>query len=310
MTLNIIGKQFGNLTILKPVGFYRGEPIWLCRCDCGNRQKVIESNLTHGVITHCGCRRRGRKREDIAGTRFGRLTAKTYEFDDKRRNACWLFHCECGTEKILPYNQVKWCGVRSCGCIRRECMEKLNKKDISNRRFGRLLAICPTEERAGSGSVVWECRCDCGNTAFYSVNELNTGNVRSCGCLYRDTRTDGTKNRNDFIDNTNISILVAAKKPRADNTSGVTGVYLNKDNKWIAYLSYKKKRYYLGTFNEKNDAVKARRRAEETFHNPMIEEHWNELPKERQDDYLTYLKGKFIEYPSSVNIQGRKKKKR
>lgn len=33
--------------------------------------------------------------------------------------------------------------------------------NLSGQRFGRLVAIRPTEERWRT-SVVWECRCDCG----------------------------------------------------------------------------------------------------------------------------------------------------
>lgn len=301
--MNLIGKRFGDLTVLEDAGMYNNEPILLCRCQCGHRRKVLKSNLTNGTATHCGCKRRGRKRENIEGERFGRLVAKKYEFDDKRHNACWLFQCDCGNEKILSVNQVKWSGVKSCGCLRRERTESLNKKDLSGKCFGRLTAIRPTDNRDNPGTIIWECRCDCGNTAYYSVNELNNGNVHSCGCLYRETRASCTQKREDLIDDTNVTSLVVAKKTRANNTSGVTGVYLNKtNNKWVAYLSYKKKRYYLGMFTNKDDAIKARKRTEKELHDPMIEEHWDELSEKRQADYLTYLKGLIPEYPPSVNI--------
>ena len=83
----------------------------------------------------------------------------------------------------------------------------------------------------------------------------------------------------------------------------MTGVHFDsKLGKWIAYISYKKKRYYLGIYTDKNDAVKARQRAEQEFHDPLIEKHWDDLPEKRQDEYLAYLKGIPIEYPPSVNI--------
>ena len=57
-------------------------------------------------------------------------------------------------------------------------------KDLTGQRFGRLVAIRSTEKRRSS-SVVWECICDCGNTAFISRDALNSGGTRSCGCLRR-----------------------------------------------------------------------------------------------------------------------------
>lgn len=53
--------------------------------------------------------------------------------------------------------------------------------DLSNKRFGRLVAIAPTERRAG-GRVVWRCVCDCGNEAFAQSVHLSDGRRVSCGC--------------------------------------------------------------------------------------------------------------------------------
>lgn len=56
-------------------------------------------------------------------------------------------------------------------------------KDITGRRFGRLIAISPTTRRAWGGGVVWLCRCDCGANAELPSNALATGNTKSCGCI-------------------------------------------------------------------------------------------------------------------------------
>lgn len=37
--------------------------------------------------------------------------------------------------------------------------------------------------------------------------------------------------------------------------------------------------------------MNARQRAEEEYHDPLIEEYWEDLPKKRQDEYLAYLNG-------------------
>ena len=54
-------------------------------------------------------------------------------------------------------------------------------KDLTGKRFGRLTAI----EIAGrrDHSVVWRCRCDCGNIKDISSKHLSSGSTRSCGCL-------------------------------------------------------------------------------------------------------------------------------
>lgn len=53
--------------------------------------------------------------------------------------------------------------------------------DIAGAKFGRLIAIEPTERRSG-GKVVWRCVCACGSEAFAAVNHLNDGRRVSCGC--------------------------------------------------------------------------------------------------------------------------------
>lgn len=55
--------------------------------------------------------------------------------------------------------------------------------DLTGQRFGRLVAIRPTEERYRKTTVVWECRCDCGNIKRVPVTLLRRGAVKSCGCL-------------------------------------------------------------------------------------------------------------------------------
>ncbi len=61
------------------------------------------------------------------------------------------------------------------------------KSGIEGQRFGKLVAVRPTEERIGS-SVVWECVCDCGNTVFVARSSLSSGNTKSCGCMRKEKR--------------------------------------------------------------------------------------------------------------------------
>lgn len=57
-------------------------------------------------------------------------------------------------------------------------------KDLTGERFGKLVAVKPTNDRR-HGEIVWECLCDCGNTTYVSSGNLNSGNTQSCGCLRR-----------------------------------------------------------------------------------------------------------------------------
>lgn len=77
-------------------------------------------------------------------------------------------------------------------------VSKLHKtsKDLTGLRFGRLVALVPTD-RKYFRCIVWKCQCDCGNICFKSVGVLSrrAGGVRSCGCLSREANIKHGKDR-------------------------------------------------------------------------------------------------------------------
>ena len=76
------------------------------------------------------------------------------------------------------------------------------------------------------------------------------------------------------------------------NTSGYTGVYFDKrSQRWNAYINFKKKRYYLGSYRDIEDAVKKRRLAEERLHDPEIMERLEDLTAEKKTEFMASLTG-------------------
>lgn len=59
--------------------------------------------------------------------------------------------------------------------------------DFTGVRFGRLVAIEPTEER-WNRKVVWRCKCDCGGEVLAPSALLTIKNIQSCGYLQRESR--------------------------------------------------------------------------------------------------------------------------
>lgn len=55
-----------------------------------------------------------------------------------------------------------------------------SKQDLTGKRFGRLTAIKPVDI-SKNGTLVWECKCDCGNHVSVITSSLNYGNTKSCG---------------------------------------------------------------------------------------------------------------------------------
>ncbi|MEN8075755.1 AP2 domain-containing protein [Clostridioides difficile] len=142
--------------------------------------------------------------------------------------------------------------------------------DITGKRFGRLVAI----ERVGSQhkSPLWKCKCDCGNIIDASLQKLNTGDTKSCGCLKKDYyKNELANNIKEYqLDGTNVAYLKSNKLSKV-NKSGVRGVSQKKNGKWLAQITFKRKNYNLGTYENFEDAVKARKEAEEKLFKPVLD---------------------------------------
>ena len=53
--VDLTGKKFGRLTVIKFYGRISGKVHWLCRCDCGNKCHINASSLVRGYTKSCHC---------------------------------------------------------------------------------------------------------------------------------------------------------------------------------------------------------------------------------------------------------------
>ena len=265
--MDITGLRSGKLVAVRQTEMTRnGSYLWLCQCDCGRETLQESHKIRSGIVKSCGCARSTDRQKDVANQRFGRLTA-LYRLD-KKRGSSYLWHCrcDCGREVDVPVNALISGNTASCGCQKSERMRQ-RAKDITNCRFGRLVAIEPTEERM-QGGVIWLCRCDCGKMQKVSLNALLSGNTTSCGCKKLDHAPPL-----HYVDGTCVEII-SNRSLRKDNTSGCTGVLQLKDGRWRAEITFKGKRHVLGTFRDKELAITVRRNAEEKIFGEFLES-WN-----------------------------------
>ena len=161
-----------------------------------------------------------------------------------------------------------------------------NKLDLTGRRFGRLVAIREADERK-NGYVVWECKCDCGEISFVRSTKLRVGGTKSCGCLRKEVASKKIKSKgyynkmieakkgNTYVEGTALSNLT--QKTPSNNTSGQKGVFWNKATKrWHSEITIKGKKIYLGSYDNKQDAINARLEAEEKYFKPILEKYKKE----------------------------------
>lgn len=258
---NIIGKHFGLLTVLSEIKNEKGYSVCVCKCNCGREKTIYKNNITSGKTKSCGCleEKNRKKFVDLTGKTFGRLTAVSPTDRRQGGNIVWKCSCLCGNTAFVSGRNLTRGQTKSCGCLLKE------KRDISNQRFGNLVALYP-DSPSKDGHLKWICACDCGKICSISISNLKNGHTRSCGCLQSiDYRI--------LIDGTCLEVIASNKLPKS-NTSGVKGVsYYSKTDSWVATLTFKGQHYYLGRYDSIDDAAKARLHAENEIINPFIEKN-------------------------------------
>ena len=175
-------------------------------------------------------------------------------------------------------------------------MEHSRKKlELTGQRYGRLTVLEPAEN-IGTRTA-WLCRCDCGREIVAKTIHLRNGHVKSCGaeCPLRKraakkkaVRKPGEKQGGvyslTYIDGTCVEML-QTRTVRSNNTSGVPGVdWLMKKQRWRASICFKGKRRYLGSYSRFEDAVGARKRAEEELFEPFLSEFSVETAQRASDN--------------------------
>ncbi|MBO9599841.1 MAG: HNH endonuclease [Cohnella sp.] len=149
--------------------------------------------------------------------------------------------------------------------------------DLKDQRFEMLYVVSLSDRRDERNVQLWECRCDCEKTVYLSGSSLRAGHYKSCGCVHDSKRDAGVK-KHIAADRTGGTRKTALKaKLHKGNKSGHKGVkWLENRGKWLAYIGYRGKSINLGYYQNKDDAIAARRMAEEKYHAP----HLNEEPRQ------------------------------
>ena len=97
--------------------------------------------------------------------------------------------------------------------------------DITNKRFGRLVAIKKNgfHQSPSRKHILWDCICDCGNIANIRLNALMSGMSKSCGCLIKEgnNKTHGMSNTREYI--TWAHIITRCNNPK-DKYYGARGI--------------------------------------------------------------------------------------
>lgn len=82
--LDLVGKRYGRLVVLKNIGARNGRTYSLCKCDCGNEIEVCNKYLQNGHIKSCGCLKKDNA--SLMGMRTGKENIKKAQESAKISN--------------------------------------------------------------------------------------------------------------------------------------------------------------------------------------------------------------------------------
>lgn len=236
-------------------------------------------------------------RKDLTGRIFGRLTvlrqAEDYVSPDGRHHCQWLCECSCENKPKVVVRGVQLHSkkTQSCGCLQIERTREsniINKKKYNTYDLSGEYGIGYTnkgeefyfdlEDYDKIKDYSWHI----GANGYIAAKRINNSNKNVfmhrvvLGLIdvpYKEVEVDHIHGKETRNDNRKCNLRVATnsqnqmnKGLKSDNTSGVTGVNWNKRiGKWHSRITKNKNEIHLGFYDNFEDAVKARKEAEEKY---------------------------------------------
>ena len=203
----------------------------------------------------------------LVGNRYGKLTVieqvESTSYGQKR----YLCKCDCGGTHIAFASNLKRGHTTNCGCN--------TSPDLTGQVFGKLTVVGRSDKRNSRGArttPMWECRCECGNITYKAKDTLTNPDLSMCSACAEKYAAEKARAGAGFVGGTQISKIRNMKVP-ITNTSGCRGVYYDKKtNKYRARLKFKGKIMNFGSFSNFEDAVAARKAAEQEYFGAFLEE--------------------------------------
>ena len=279
--IDLVGKKFGRWTVIEIGGKDKnGRLRWKCICDCELKSiKLVDGNsLRMGTSKGCGCstreatiKRNKNRFIDLTGMRFGRLVVLRIDKKDKRDKYYYICECDCGNKEFSVIGKSLKIGrTKSCGCLAKELTSKRTKK-------------YNTYDLTGEYGIGYTTK---GEEFYFDLEDYDKikdycWNIFNGYIVNRDSLkihriimdaedgevvdhitgicTDNRKSNLRIVDN-NINML--NKKQYKNTPYGNTGVRKTKYNTWSCRISFNKKQINLGSYRNKEDAIRVREIAE------------------------------------------------
>lgn len=225
---------------------------------------------------------------DLTGQRFGRLQvvsrAQDYIQSNGRHRIAWNCLCDCDNQIVVLGENLRTNHTQSCGCLARETASKISRKynryiisegyyigytskgeefyfDIEDyekvKKYCWLINACgyvaTNVWENNSNKIILMHRLIMGFPDGLEIDHIGGGTTKN------DNRKSNLRIVTHSQNLKNVGI-------RTNNTSGVTGVSFDRQTKrWRASIKTDDRTINLGRFENFDDAVKARKEAEEKY---------------------------------------------
>lgn len=198
------------------------------------------------------------------GDKFGYWSILTYPDYTVRPPRAWC-RCKCGTVKNVSIHALSAGRTKSCGC-RHNPPRVYVPKDYGinpGDKFGYWTVI----SQVGKCFI---CQCVCGNVHKVPATRLLSGRSLSCGCRRNekkdmDNLQKGWSIMQKLRQSGTSPNYSSSRKTNKNSSTSITGVSLMKSGKYRAYIVIDRRQIYLGTFFDVEEAIIARKVAEEKY---------------------------------------------
>lgn len=230
-------------------------------------------------------------KQDLTGKMFNKLTVLGRGPDliskGGQRRAAWYCLCSCGNPNklLISGDSITSGHTKSCGCAVKDFHSGNNKYNLDG-EYGRCVMkngeafIFDLEDYDAIKQFCWHT-----NPRGYIMTTLYdpeaTGSDRHKnmflhrflmnvhGSPWQETVVDHINGDTKDNRKSNLRVVTQSEngsnsKLSVNNTSGVAGV-TKHNNKWVSYIRYKTENIYLGIYENFDDAVEARKKAEEKY---------------------------------------------
>jgi hypothetical protein len=128
-------------------------------------------------------------KRNLIGKQFGKWTVlRKPVVLCRSKSGCflsqWIVRCTCGQERTV--REANLLSGHSTSCGKAPCTNKTLARDLTGKKFGRLIVIKRVENSTTDPHSQWQVQCDCGRISVVGSSNLTKGNTKSCGCLYQE----------------------------------------------------------------------------------------------------------------------------